>query len=54
MRKILYVIYVVAGMVVAASHHYFVDLHGLKSIASAVFAVLLWPLILFGVNLHLH
>jgi len=39
--------------VVAASHHYFEHLNSIKPIASAALAVLLWPLVLFGVNLHL-
>ncbi len=46
-------IYLIIGVVVAASHHYFVHLDSIKPIASAVLAVLLWPLVLFGVNLHL-
>jgi hypothetical protein len=45
--------YLVIGAVVAASHHYFEHLNSVKPIASAALAVLLWPLILFGVNLHL-
>ena len=52
--KILSVVYIIVGVVVAASHHYFVHLNALKPIASALFAVLLWPLVLFGVSLHLH
>jgi hypothetical protein len=46
-------IYLIIGVVVAASHHYFVHLDSIKPIASAVLAVFLWPLVLFGVNLHL-
>jgi hypothetical protein len=52
-RIILFVVYIVIGVVVAASHHYFVHLDALKPIASAVLAVLLWPLVLLGVNLQL-
>jgi hypothetical protein len=52
-RAILSVVYFVVGVVVAASHHYFAHLDALKPIASAVLAVLLWPLVLFGVSLHL-
>ena len=37
----------------AAEHHYFEDLDALKPIVSAVLGVLLWPLVLFGINLHL-
>jgi hypothetical protein len=50
--RILSVVYIVIGVVVAASHHYFAHLDALKPIASAVLAVLLWPLVLFGVSLH--
>lgn len=46
-------VYIVIGAVVAASHHYFEHLNAVKPIASAALAVLLWPLILFGVSLHL-
>jgi len=50
---VLFVIYIIIGVVVAAGHHYFEHLDTLKPIASAVLAVLLWPLVLFGINLHL-
>ena len=49
----LFVIYIIIGVVVAAGNEYFEHLDGLKPIASAALAVLLWPLVLFGVNLHL-
>jgi hypothetical protein len=50
----LVVIYLVAGGIVAATHHYWSNLHTLKAIVSAVLATLLWPLLLVGVNLHIH
>jgi hypothetical protein len=50
---VVFVIYIVIGVVVASGHHYFEHLDALKPIASAVLAVLLWPLILFGINLHI-
>jgi hypothetical protein len=50
--RIVSIVYIVIGVVVAASHHYFAHLDGLKPIASAILAVLLWPLVLFGVSLH--
>jgi len=49
----LFVIYIIIGVVVAAGHHYFQHLAAPKPIASAVLAVLLWPLVFFGINLHL-
>lgn len=53
MRTILSVVYIIVGAVVAATNHYFTHLDALKPIASAALAVLLWPLVLVGVNLHL-
>jgi len=50
---VVFVIYIIIGVVVAAGHHYFEDLDALKPIASAVLAVLLWPLILFEISLHI-
>jgi hypothetical protein len=50
---VVFVVYIVIGVVVASGHHYFEHLDALKPIASAVLAVLLWPLILFGINLHI-
>jgi hypothetical protein len=50
---VLFVVYIVIGVVVAAGHNYFENLDALKPIASAVLAVLLWPLILFGINLQI-
>ncbi|HEX7464517.1 MAG TPA: hypothetical protein VF382_06455 [Actinomycetota bacterium] len=50
---LLFVIYIIIGVVVASGHHYFAHLDAFKPIASAVLAVLLWPLVLFGVSLHL-
>jgi hypothetical protein len=40
-------------LIVANSHHYFAHINGIKPVASAVLAVALWPLILFGVRLHI-
>jgi len=50
---VLFVIYIIIGVVVAAGHHYFNHLDALKPIASAILAVLLWPLVLLGINLHI-
>ncbi|MDP9297610.1 MAG: hypothetical protein M3O98_02935 [Actinomycetota bacterium] len=53
LRKVLLVVYIVIGVIVAAGHHYFAHLDAVKPIISAVLAVLLWPLVLFGVSLHM-
>ena len=46
------VIWLVVGLIVAASHHYFTHASTLKPIISAVLAIVLWPLVLLGINLH--
>jgi hypothetical protein len=53
LRYILIVVYLVVGVVIANSHHYFVHLNSLTAVLSAVLGVVLWPLILVGVNLHI-
>ena len=45
--------YLVVGAIIANSHKYFAHVANLKAVVSAALAVILWPLILFGVNLHL-
>lgn len=50
----LVTIYLVAGGVVSATHHYWSNLHTLKAVVSAILATLLWPLILVGISLHIH
>ena len=53
LRKILAAVYVVVGFVVASTHRYFANLGSFKPVASAVLAVLLWPLVLFAVSLDI-
>jgi len=51
--KLALVVYIVVGLLVANSHHYFAHLKTAKPVLSAVLAVGLWPLVLLGVNLHI-
>lgn len=44
--------YFVIGLIVASSHNYMEHLTALKTVVSAVLGVLLWPLLLIGINLH--
>lgn len=53
LRNIIVIVYLVVGFVVANSHHYFAHLNSLTSVLSALLAVVLWPLVLFGVSLHI-
>jgi hypothetical protein len=47
-------IYLIVGVIVASAHHYFTNAGTLKPLLSAVLAVALWPLVLLGINLHVH
>ena len=51
--SLLFIVWIVVGVAIAASHHYFAHLSTIRQIASAVLAVLLWPLVLLGINLHI-
>ncbi len=53
LRKVLGLVYLIVGAIVANAHHYFRGLDSVKPVLSAILAVLLWPLVLFGVSLHL-
>jgi hypothetical protein len=48
------VVWVVIGVIVAASHHYFSDVKTLGSVLSALLAILLWPLILLGTKITIN
>jgi hypothetical protein len=52
LRYILIIVYLVVGVFIANSHHYFVHLNSLTSVLSALLAVVLWPLVLVGIDLH--
>ena len=46
-------IYLIVGLIVANSHGYFVALTSGGNLLSALLAIVAWPLLLVGVNLHL-
>ncbi|HEY7149624.1 MAG TPA: hypothetical protein VH420_09280 [Gaiellaceae bacterium] len=46
-------VYLVVGVAVAASHHYFKNLDTIRLILSAILAIVLWPLLLLGIDLHI-
>lgn len=47
------VIWLIVGVLLAYSHHYLKHVDTLKPIISAVLAIVLWPLLLLGINLHI-
>jgi hypothetical protein len=54
LRNLTLLAYVIVGLVLAHSHLYLRHLHNAEAIISAVLAVMLWPLLTFGLNLHVH
>jgi predicted PurR-regulated permease PerM len=50
--SLLFVVWIIVGIVVAASRNY-LTAGLLRSVLSVILAILLWPLVLLGINLHL-
>ena len=50
----LFALYLIIGGIVAATHNYWSNIHTLKAVLSGIFATVLWPLVLLGVNMHIH
>ncbi len=50
---LLTIAYVVIGAFVAAANSYYSHLDSIERVASAVIAILLWPLILLGVDIRI-
>ena len=46
-------VYLVVGLVIASNERYLRDLDTLREIVSALLAIVLWPLVLLGVDLHI-
>jgi hypothetical protein len=47
------VLYLIVGIVVSAIYDYFDSLRTLRRVGEAVIAVLIWPLILLGIDVDL-
>ena len=52
--SLLTMIYLLVGVVVAATHSYFQNVDTIKQVVSAILAVVLWPRIFLGISLHVH
>ena len=52
-RKLLLLVYVAIGVAVAASKNYLDNLDTAKRLGSAILAILLWPLLFFGIDLRI-
>jgi hypothetical protein len=53
LRRLVYLVYIIIGIIIAWDRGY-IGLALLKAVASALLAILLWWLVLLGVNLHIH
>jgi hypothetical protein len=51
--KLIGLIYVAIGIFLAASRNYLDNLESLKRVVSAILAILLWPLLLLGIDLRI-
>jgi hypothetical protein len=48
------IIWLVVGVLVASAHHYLAHVDTFRLVVSAALAIFLWPLLLLGINLHIH
>ncbi|MDQ3783913.1 MAG: hypothetical protein M3360_03420 [Actinomycetota bacterium] len=53
LKLIIIIVYLAVGLVVASSNNYLGNLNDLTAVVSALLAVLLWPLVLLGIDLHI-
>jgi hypothetical protein len=47
------IVYLVLGLLVAASQNYFDHLTTVGRLLSAIIAVIIWPLLLFGIDIRI-
>lgn len=48
------IVYLVLGLLVAASQNYFDHLSTVGRLLSAIIAVIIWPLLLFGIDVRIN
>lgn len=48
------IVWLIAGVAVAAAHDYLQNVDNGRQVASAVLAVVLWPLLFLGIDLHVN
>jgi hypothetical protein len=51
--SLLFVVYVVVGLIVAASYDYFDNLKTTGRVLTLIAAVLMWPMLLFGFDVRI-
>ena len=53
LKTLIAVAYLIAGLIVAANDNYLRELSTIRQVVSALLAIILWPLVLLGVDLHI-
>jgi hypothetical protein len=46
------IVWLIVGILLASSHHYLTHIETWRPLVSALLAILLWPLLLLGIDLH--
>jgi Mn2+/Fe2+ NRAMP family transporter len=52
--SLLIIVYVVVGVIVAASYNYFDNLKTAGRVLTLIPAILMWPMLLFGFDVRIH
>jgi hypothetical protein len=52
-KTLITIAYLVVGLIVAANDDYLRELETVRQVISALLAIVLWPLVLLGVDLHI-
>jgi hypothetical protein len=52
--SLLFVVYVLVGLIVAASYDYFDSLKTTGRVLTLIAAILMWPALLFGFDISIH
>ena len=53
LSSLITIAYLVIGLSVAANDNYLRQLESVRQVVSALLAIVLWPLVLLGVDLHI-
>jgi ABC-type anion transport system duplicated permease subunit len=53
LKTLIAIAYLIAGLIVAANDKYLRELETVRQVISAILAIILWPLVLLGVDLHI-
>lgn len=53
-KPLIGVIYIIIGVIMASNRGYLIGLGSIDHLLSALLAIILWPLLLLGVNLHIN